>query len=248
MIRCPVHLVSGFVFCCLLGPVLLTGHISGVLAEEEEGFAGVLAESGLDPSLQALAGELFVHVHSMETSFRNLRWPEAAAAVDSIDLFYNKLLGMAEEKDVDINMDYLQAFEFSLAEIRHGIRRRDRALIERRFLDLQPELFNILDKMSTIPLRLTASRLYVDLAIQGVVNGRFDIARDELGEISEFMEQLEPQLAGEGYDMTRFRRLLVRGREAVAQKSPGSRAALVELRGELERFYRSCATVAGKTR
>ncbi len=248
MIRCTLHLVCGFVFCCLFGPVLLTGHIPGALAEEEEGFAGVLAEAGLDPSLQALAGELFVHVHSLETGFRNLRWSEAAAAVDSIDLFYNKLLGMAEEKGVEIKMDYLQAFECSLAEIRRGISRRDRALVERRFLDLQPELFDILDRMSTIPLRLTASRLYVDLAIQGVVNSRFDIARDELGEISEFMEQLEPQLAGQGYDMNRFRRLLARGREAVTQESPDSRAVLEELRGELEHFYRSCARVAGKAR
>ncbi len=230
--------------CCALLLLVAQSGMPVRATGGEEGMAAVLAGAGLDPALRSVVAELFGYVEELEDSFRNQRWQEAATAVDKVDLFYNRLLDLAGSRGVRIDLSSLQAFEFSLAGIDRGIGKKDRALVEKRFLELQPELFDILDRLTATPLRLTACRLYVDLAARGVREKRFDIARDELGEIAEFMEQVQPLLVARGYDMRTFDRLLARAREKVVRHAPDSLAELARLRNLLDHYQQTYASRA----
>lgn len=207
--------------------------------EEEESIAKIIERAGMAPAMKETAIELFGHIHRLEQSFRNEQWEKASQEVDQIDHFYSKVLKLSEELKSKVELSYLQAFEFSLAEITRGISRRDRALVESRFLELQPELFDILDRFTVIPLRLTASRFYIDLAIDAVDEQRLDVALDELGEITEYMEQLEKPLTAKGLDAASLSQKLAKSRQLLQTKGPGSRKALEEIRQTLEQFFQT---------
>lgn len=233
-----IHLFSILVLGLLLVAVpLLNPLLAEEGGEEGESAAAIIDRSDMTPGLQEIVIELFDHIHLLENSFRNEQWKEASQEVSQIDLFYNKLLQVSEELNAKVELSYLQAFEFSLAEIIRGIDRRDRMLVEARFLELQPELFNILDRFTAIPLRLTASRFYIDLAINALNEQRFDIALDELGEISEYTEQLEPALTARGLEMASLKRQLAHAHQALQKQGPDSLQALEEVHQTLEDFY-----------
>jgi len=223
-----------------LGPALCPSHLAA--DEEGENFATIVDQARLAPAMRETVIELFSHLHQLEESFRDLRWDEAARRVEKIDLFYSKILEIARRQTTEIELSYLQAFEFSLSELGRGIRQQNRALTERQFLLLQPELFDILDKFVTTPLRLTASRYYVDLAILAVREHRFDIARDELGEIREYLEQLEARLSAKGLDVETLNRQLADAIQKVKADAPDSPAALARLRRTLDDFYQAYST------
>ncbi len=207
--------------------------------EEKESIAEIIEQANMTPAMQETAIELFGHIHLLEQSFRNGQWEKASQEVDQIDHLYSKVLKLSDELKSRVELSYLQAFEFSLAEITRGINRRDRVLVESRFLELQPELFDILDRFTVIPLRLTASRFYIDLAIDALNEQRFDIALDELGEISEYMEQLEKPLTVKGLDTAELNQKLAKSRQLLQKKGPGSKKALEEIRQTLEQFFQT---------
>lgn len=235
----PMYLLSIFALTLLLVVVPLQNQLLAEEAEEEESVAEIVKRSDMTPVLQETVIELFDHIHLLENSFRNDRWENAAQELDQIDLFYSRVLQISDELHSKVELSYLQAFEFSLAEITRGVKRRDRALVETRFLQLQPELFDILDRFAAIPLRLTASRFYIDLAISALDEQRFDIALDELGEIIEYTEQLEQVLTIKGLDVDSLNKQLADGRQLLKKKGPGSRKALKEIRQTLELFYQT---------
>lgn len=218
--------------------------LNPLLAEEaeEEGVAVIIARSNMSPALKEPVVDLFNHIHLLETSFRNGRWENASYEVDQVDHFYTRILKLSETMQVNVELRSLQAFEFSLAELTRGIKRRDRELVERRFLQLQPELFDILDRFAAVPLRLTASRFYIDLAINGLEEKRFDIALDELGEIDEYMEQLEQTLTAKGVDLVVLNQQLEHAREILLRHGEDSKQALEEIRKSLERLFQIFAT------
>ncbi|HIJ79206.1 MAG: hypothetical protein OEY01_09335 [Desulfobulbaceae bacterium] len=239
----PLHLFSILALALLLvAAPLLQPILAEEAGEEEESIAEIIERSNMTPALRETVIELFEHLHLLEGSFRNEQWEKASREVDQIDHFYSKVLQLSEEMKSKVELSYLQAFEFSLAEINRGIKRRDRELVESRFLELQPELFDILDRFTVIPLRLTASRFYIDLAINALKEGRFDIALDELGEISEYMEQLEQTLTSRGLDMASLHRQLSQARQQLQKKQgPTSKQALEEIRRSLEQFFQNFA-------
>jgi len=234
----PLHLLSIIALTLLFVVVPLLNPLPAEEAEEES-VAEIIERSGMTPALQETVIELFEHIHHLEGSFRNGQWEKASQEVDRIDLFYNKILKISEETNSRVELGYLQAFEFSLVEITRGINRQDRKLVEKRFLELQPELFDILDRFTAIPMRLTASRFYIDLAIKALAEQRYDIALDELGEISEYMEDLEKPFTSRGLDMASLYRQLDRARQVLEEQGEGSRQALEEIRRALEQFYQS---------
>lgn len=234
----PIYLLFSLVLGLMLVAVpLLTPLLAEEAEEEGESVAEIVERSDMTPALQETVIELFDHIHLLETSFRNEQWEKASQEVGQIDIFYNNILQVSEDLHSKVELSYLQAFEFSLREINRGINRRDRPLVEARFLELQPELFDILDRFTSIPLRLTASRFYIDLAIKALNEQRFDIALDELGEITEYMEQLEQALTARGLDMTSLNQQLVHAHQALQKQEPDSMQALEEVHQTLEYFY-----------
>jgi len=236
----PFYLLSilALALLCVVAPLL--SPLQAEEGEEEgESVAEIVERSGMTPALQETVIDLFVHIHCLESSFRNGQWDKASREVDNIDLFYSKILEVSEELKSKVELSYLQAFEFSLTEITRGINRRDRKLVERRFLELQPELFDILDRFVAIPMRLTASRFYIDLAIKALEEQRYDIALDELGEISEYMEDLKRPLTAVGLDMASLYRQVDKARQILKEEGEGSRQALEQIRRTLEQFYQS---------
>jgi len=235
-----IHLFSILALALVLVTVPLLNPLLAEEAEEEgESVAEIIERSDMTPALQETVIELFEHIHLLENSFRNEQWQEASQEVSQIDLFYNKVLKVSDELNSQVELSYLQAFEFSLAEITRGINRRDRVLVEARFLELQPELFDILDRFTAIPLRLTASRFYIDLAINALNEQRFDIALDELGEISEYMEQLEQVLTARGLDVDSLNQKIAHAHQALQKQGSDSLQALAELHQILEQFYQT---------
>ncbi len=236
-----VHLIFIFTIAMLLivAPLLPTHLQAEESKEEEESIAEIVERSDMAPALQETVIELFDHIHLLETSFRNGLWKEASHEVDQIDLFYSKILKISEELKSRVELAYLQAFEFSLAEITRGINRRDRELVENRFLELQPELFDILDRFTVIPLRLTASRFYIDLAINALEENRFDIALAELDEISEYIEQLEEPFAARALDMAALNKQLSNAHQILEKHGAESRQVLQEIRQALDQSYQA---------
>lgn len=236
-----IHLYSILALALLFvaAPLLPNLLLAEEAEEEGESVGEIIARANMAPALQETVIELFGHIHHLENSFRNERWKEASLEVDQIDLFYSEVLHISEELNYKVEMSYLQAFEFSLREITRGIKRRDRGLVEAQFLQLQPELFDILDRFTAVPLRLTASRFYIDLALNALDEQRFDIALDELGEISEYMEQLEQSLIARGLDMASLNQQLAKAQQALQQQRPDSRQALTVIRQSLEQFYQT---------
>jgi hypothetical protein len=236
----PLYLLSICVLATLFVATFLPISLLAEEAEEEgESIAGIVARSNMTPTMQETSIALFDHIHLLEKSFRNAQWEKASQEVDQIDLFYSKVLKISEDLKSKVELSYLQAFEFSLAEISRGIKRQDRVLVEKRFLQLQPELFDILDRFTVIPLRLTASRFYIDLAIDALDDQRFDIALDELGEISEYMEQLEKPLTAKGLDMASLNQKIAESRQLLQKKEPGSKKVLEDIRLTLEQFFQT---------
>jgi hypothetical protein len=236
----PLHLLAILALALLLVASPLLNPLLAEEAEEEgESVAAIVARSDMAPALQETVIELFDHIHLLESGFRNGQWQKAAQEVEQIDLFYGKIVQVSDELNSRVELSYLQAFEFSLAEISRGITRRDRDLVERRFLQLQPELFDILDRFTAIPLRLTASRFYIDLAINAIKEERFDIALDELGEITEYMEQLEQPLTARGLDMAFLHNQLARAYLVLQKQGQESRLVLEEIRQTLEQFFQA---------
>lgn len=237
----PFPLCVVFVLALLLvvAPVLKPLGAEEGGEDEEEGVAEIIERSGMTPALQDTAIELFDHIHLLENSFRNGQWQKATQEVEKIDLFYSKVLKLSEDLKSPVEFSYLQAFEFSLAEITRGIKRQDREQVEKRFLQLQPELFDILDRFTSIPLRLTASRYYITLAITALAAQRFDIAQDEVGEIREYMEQLEPALAARGVDVASLQQQLAHADTVLANKGKASQQALEVIQQSLELSYQA---------
>ena len=225
-----------FVLLFTAGPL-----VNPLAAEEMEGesIGVIIQRSGMTPELQLTVIDLFDHIHHLENSFRNGQWDKASLEVDRIDLFYSRILKISEEMNFRVELGYLQAFEFSLTEINRGINRRDRELVEKRFIELQPELFDILDKFTSVPMRLTASRFYIDLAIKALEDNRYDIALDELGEISAYMKDMKESLAAEKVDMAALYRQLDRARQMLEKKDGDSRQVLENIRRLLEQAYQS---------
>lgn len=225
-----------FVFCLLFVSFFLVENLSAE-EEEGEGIAEIVERSNMVPELQKTVIELFYHLHLLENSFRDEQWQEAALEVSKIDIFYNKILQFSEEQDAPVSLAHLQSFEFSLVEINRGVRLQDRKLVEMRFLELQPELFDILDIFATVPLRLTASRYYIDLALAALEQGRFDVALDELGEISEYLEQMAGTVNSRSLEITALEGQITEARKFLKGQAPESREALTGIRRSLETLY-----------
>lgn len=235
-----MYLLSILTLALLFVVVPMHNQLLAMESEEEgESVAEIIERSNINPALQETVIELFNHIHLLESSFRNEQWKNASEEVDHIDLFYSKVLQVSEEQNSTVELSYLQAFEFSLAEISRGIKRQDRELVETRFLQLQPELFDILDRFTAIPLRLTASRFYIDLAINALNEQRFDIALDELGEISEYTEQMKQAFTAKGLDIDHLNQQLANARQLLKNKELSSRQALEEIRQALELSYQT---------
>lgn len=223
---------------CLFAVSFFLGGNSCAEEEEGESVVDIVQRANMAPVLRDTVIELFAHLHLLENSFRDEKWEEAAHEAYKIDIFYNKLLKLSEDMNSVVELGALQSFEFSLVEIGRGIEQEDRKLVERRFLDLQPELFDILDSFTTIPLRLTASRYYSDLAIAGLGRNRFDVALDELGEIAEYMEQMADSVRSRGLDMELLEQQMSRARSALQNgDATESHQALQRVRQTLESFY-----------
>jgi hypothetical protein len=201
--------------------------------EDDEDFTQVIKESGISKALQGPVSEMFKAIHNLEVAFRDEQWAKATIAVEAIDNYYNELLEFTEQNKTEVPFGFLQAFEFSLTDISSSLKMKDRAKVEESFLTLQPELFDILDMLSTVPLRLTASRLYIDMAITAFEERRFDVVLDELGEIEEYLEQLEPWFKSKGSDLSIFRKQLSAARKQAGAKSPETLTSLEFARKDL---------------
>ena len=222
-----------FLLLCIFLPAALAEE------EEEESFGVVLQQAGLTGELHKISIEMFEGIHDLENSFRDQEWNRALNAVKKIDRFFNNLLTFIEKNNIAIHVEQLQAFEFSLTEISSAINSANRRRAEMSFLKLQPELFDILDSLAAVPLRLAASRLYIDMAIEAYHKNRFDVVLDELGEIEEYTEQLEDFFQEKNIETASLKKNLEQAREFGKNLSGETLKHLDRVREDLMRILSS---------